>query len=194
VPADGGPSLPVWSSAAYQGVVRHAIVEWKRRGRAELDWEMTRAVMRTAEHAAPALSRVIGHLVAGQLMVVPIPSRFLSQVRRASAGPPELAQAVAQALTGTGLPAAVAPVLTRRLGAIDQAGLGLQQRAANREQATRVTTPPGPPGTPVLLVDDVLTTGATLLDAERSLAAHGCHTLGAIVLAATPAPGRTTPC
>jgi predicted amidophosphoribosyltransferase len=185
VPADGGPSLPVWSSAAYSGVVRAAIVDWKRRGRAELDREMLRAVARTAERAAPGLAEALDRLQASMLVVVPIPSRLLARIRRASAGPPALAVAVAEALVGWGLPARPRRVLARRTGRPDQSGLGLHQRAANREHATRVV---GRPGAPVLLVDDVLTTGATLLDAERALSRAGAATLGAIVLAVTPAP------
>jgi predicted amidophosphoribosyltransferase len=43
-----------------------------------------------------------------------------------------------------------------------------------------------------VLLDDVLTTGATLRDAAAALAAAGCSVEGAVVVARTP-PGRETP-
>jgi predicted amidophosphoribosyltransferase len=74
--------------------------------------------------------------------------------------------------------------LTARRQAADQAGLSAASRAANRVGwlAARGWVA----GEPVLLVDDILTTGATLLEASRALREAGAVVLGAAVLARTP--------
>jgi predicted amidophosphoribosyltransferase len=173
----------VWSSAWYAGAVRRAIVQWKRHGRAELDVEMTRAVGRVAEHIARDLALVLRVLGEDGLVVAPIPSRASTRAARGTLGTELLAGAVAGALAGAGIAARPLACLARRASATDQAGLSLRARAANREGATRLRVVPD---APVVLVDDVLTTGATLLDAERALARAGARTLGAVALAATP--------
>jgi predicted amidophosphoribosyltransferase len=208
-PADGGPPLPVWCSAWYTGTVRRAIVAWKRAGRGELEREMARAVARTAEVAA----RVLGE-VTDTVAVVPIPSRLARRWSRPVRGTEALALAAAEGLSGAGLGAEYADVLTRAPWAKEQAGLSSRQRQAGREDTTRLrrSATRGPDAwrrlwaeaptseslaqgsrlqLPSLLVDDVLTTGATLLDAERALARAGRQTLGAVVLAASPAETGT---
>ncbi|MDR2114518.1 MAG: hypothetical protein LBO75_04480 [Bifidobacteriaceae bacterium] len=179
VPADGGPVLPVWSSAWYAGQVRQAITAWKRGGRAELDSEMARAVARSAEKVARVLRPV-----TPQLTVVPVPSRWLRQLQRVGGGTGALAAAAAGALAGAGLKVELVEALTRVSSSGEQAGRGARQRLLGREGTTRVSRRPG---WPCLLVDDVLTTGATLLDAERALARVGVATVGAVVLAVSPA-------
>jgi predicted amidophosphoribosyltransferase len=44
-------------------------------------------------------------------------------------------------------------------------------------------------GRTVLLLDDVLTTGATLAACEQALAQAGAVVIGAVTIAATPSPG-----
>jgi predicted amidophosphoribosyltransferase len=71
---------------------------------------------------------------------------------------------------------------------MDQAGLSAEERAANlagafgarSRWAERLTDQP------VLLVDDVLTTGSTLAEAARALSLRGIQVLGCAVVAATP--------
>jgi hypothetical protein len=77
--------------------------------------------------------------------------------------------------------------------------VGLGARARGRNAAVRVHPRAwrrllrahaghGPPA--CLLLDDVVTTGATLAAAERALESVGADVLGALVLAATPPPGE----
>uniref|UniRef100_UPI0022A780B7 phosphoribosyltransferase family protein n=1 Tax=Puerhibacterium puerhi TaxID=2692623 RepID=UPI0022A780B7 len=106
-----------------------------------------------------------------------------------------LATAVAGAVGG--LPA---PVLRRPGGGRDQVGLGARARGGNAVVRVaprawqRLSPASAGQGTPAcLLLDDVVTTGATLAAAERALEAAGADVLGALVLAATPAPGERRP-
>ncbi|KQV05993.1 hypothetical protein ASC63_00355 [Leifsonia sp. Root112D2] len=66
----------------------------------------------------------------------------------------------------------------------DQAGLGLSARAENRRGSLRSNAHAA--GSDWLLIDDILTTGATLLEAERAIRACGGRVLGAAVIAHTP--------
>lgn len=70
----------------------------------------------------------------------------------------------------------------------DQAGLGRADRARNLAFSMRVRPRhrAALQGTPVLLVDDVVTTGATLVEAARTLERAGAGPLLAVTVAATP--------
>lgn len=82
----------------------------------------------------------------------------------------------------------MADVLRRAYGRAHQAGLGAAGRSANRRRSMRLVAGL-PPRSSCLLVDDVLTTGATLGECRRVLEAGGHRVLGALVLAATPSAG-----
>jgi predicted amidophosphoribosyltransferase len=74
------------------------------------------------------------------------------------------------------------PLLVQARRVDDQSGLSTAQRARNLAGALRAS---GVPDLPVVVVDDVMTTGATLVEAARALAAQGHRVAGAAVLAAT---------
>jgi len=85
----------------------------------------------------------------------------------------------------------VSPVLRLRRRVADQAGLNHRQRAANLGHAMQVR-----PrwqaivrGSTCLLTDDVLTTGATLLEASRALREGGADHVAAATVAATQRHG-----
>jgi predicted amidophosphoribosyltransferase len=66
----------------------------------------------------------------------------------------------------------------------DSAGLGIAERAANLAHAMVARSPAVRAG--AVVVDDIVTTGATLGEASRALAAAGWPVIGAAVVAATP--------
>jgi predicted amidophosphoribosyltransferase len=68
----------------------------------------------------------------------------------------------------------------------DQAGLSAAERAANLAGAVRVgRVPAGLSAYRIVLVDDVITTGATLAECARALRAVGITVSAAAVVAAT---------
>lgn len=76
------------------------------------------------------------------------------------------------------------PVLATVRATGDQRRLGRAQRATNVDGSMRATRVPGT--CDAVIVDDVITTGATIDEAARALAAAGYRVRGAVVLAATP--------
>jgi predicted amidophosphoribosyltransferase len=65
--------------------------------------------------------------------------------------------------------AAVAPSLILTPGTRDSTGLSATARKANLKGHVRTTNALPPPNTPVILLDDVVTTGATAAECTRVL-------------------------
>jgi len=102
-------------------------------------------------------------------VVVPVPMHWMRRVWRGTNGPEAIAARIAAEL---GVP--LRPeLLTRRRRTRPQASLSPHQRRANVRGAFRAASHRDLPGACVLLVDDIMTTGATLHEAAKTLARAG---------------------
>lgn len=181
---EGSATLPVWAVTELSGAAHAMVATWKDGGRRDLDRFFADAAQRAARAVAPAVSGL------GAMAVVPVPSRRASVRRRGADLPLLLGEAVARGLEASGIGAVVAPALTAGRG--EQRGASVRQRwrQAASVQVKRGWPQPLVPGCDTaLLVDDVLTTGATMAAAARALQVRFLTVSAGLCLASAPATG-----
>jgi len=152
------------------------------------------AVLRAKHPAGDGISRMLAELWVhkhhaalsewGIDLIVPVPMHWLRRAVRGTNAADELARAIA---CFTGLPRQSA--LRRVRATVMQNQLPVSQRGGNVAAAFRCRQPLG--GKTVLLVDDVVTTGATLEACGRALLAAGA---GGVFAAAAAKADRSSPC
>ncbi len=150
--------LVPWS---YANPVRGLVLDLKLRG-------LPAAALPLCEAMA---SDVWGRGLAGSVLTW-VPGRSTENRRRGYDHAEVLARGVARLL---GLP--VRPLLRRVGPALDQTGLGAEERRKNLERVFSSRSA----SEAVVLVDDVITTGATLTACARALRAAGAHSVEALV-------------
>ncbi len=159
--------MTIRASAEYTGPVRDAVVALKRGERAYLE----------------PLAGLLAPLVPEGAILVPVRTTRRRAAERGFDQACELACRVALRRFGR-----CADVL-RKHGA-PQRGQSRQHRLAAHGRFEVRAAGALPPA--VWLLDDVVTTGATLCDAAAALEAAGCRVLGAVTVARTARAGETS--
>jgi predicted amidophosphoribosyltransferase len=167
----------------------------------EYDGLLGRMVIAHKERAAFPLARPLGLALAAAAgpvldsvthsVLVPVPSR--PSVVRARGHDPMLrvSRVAARRLRRAGLVVEVARLLEQHVAVADQVGLTSAQRAANLSGSMRVRPAVrarlARRGVPlsVVLCDDVVTTGATAREAQRTLEDAGLRVRAVVTVAAT---------
>ncbi len=185
------------AAASYSGSVRSAVLAAKEHDRRELDRPL-----------GLLLAAAIGLLLASEpaaarsdpVWVIPVPASPAAIRARGRDHLADWTQWTVRALQAENIAARRVPALRRRPGGVDSVGLDAGQRVDNLDGAfvlRRIGRPP--PRARVVVVDDIVTTGATLAAASEGVTTGlqlARSMIGTAVVAATqrnhaPAPGKT---
>lgn len=206
---DGSALLPVVAAGAYRAELAQTVLSFKRHGQGQLAGVLSNGLARAIRAAAGEIPG---------LLLVPVPTSssayrkrgfspvhvLLGRMGRTPGAGAHAGFTTVHALRktvlrapATGEPASrTVPASGYRLpglpgGRGGQKGLGRGDRVQRVRGSMRVRRGPFAPkvsGQQCIIVDDVLTTGATLAEAARALRAAGALVSGAVVLAATRPP------
>lgn len=183
------PGLPTTVvTGRYEGHWPRLLAAYKEQGA----WGLAPAL---AVRLWPAVLHLLAHARApsGPLALVPMPSRPAAVRQRGLDTTRVLARQLARRARRDGhrLPARPVLRLVRRVA--DSTGLDAAGRRANLTGAIgvpdRVAERWRRDGHAVVLCDDLVTTGASLVEATRALRAVGVPVVGAVTLVATPRHG-----
>jgi len=197
-----GVGLTVFSAAPYEDAVAAAIPAFKDSGRRDLLRPLAiglataigEAITMIGDRSPPSRTRPV-------IWLVPVASSRQARRRRGMSPVLLLCRRAARMLRREAdLDVRLATGVLEHVRAVsDQAGLGHADRRRNLTRA--LTARPGPmldavrdawsSGHTVLLVDDVVTTGATLAECRRALGAAGVAVDAAVAVADTPLHGST---
>ena len=175
------------AGAAYDDLLERLVPAWKNDGHTGLTRPLAARLAVALDQAASG---------GGEVWLVPVPSRPETLVKRGFSPPLLLARTLLRRRVRRPLLAVGAVVAPG--GGGDQIGLGRRDRQRNLDNTLRAGDGEllgqlriaSRRGASILVVDDVVTTGATLAETARALSAAGGTVSGAAVVADTPAGRR----
>jgi predicted amidophosphoribosyltransferase len=165
--------VPVFALGRYAGARRQAILAVKEHGRGDL-------VMPLAGALATGVHRLLHWgMVETPLTIVPAPTRRFAARRR---GGDPVARIATVAVAGH---PDITVVQALRMRALARDSVGLGSAARERNIAGRVVLRGRRPrSTEVIIVDDIVTTGATARESARVLRAAGLRVAAVLAVAA----------
>lgn len=197
---NGGEPLPALAAGTYRDELAATLLAFKNAQRIGLAGVLGPALAGALQAAVPLAG------ADGPVLVVPVPSTAAAQARRGYAPvsvllrwvsrrgllPPRFQVAEVLRVTGAPVPGGV----WHRAGGHESGGQKSRGRRARARGASRVELrrsillgrSPVLRGQTCVVVDDVLTTGATAAAAWRALESAGARVAAVVVVAATPAP------
>jgi len=167
-----GLRIPVWAGALYEGGIRSSLIRFKDHGHRSLQPVLTQALATSIRAAMPDSLY--------SCAVIPIPSRA-SAVKRRGADPLSLLARSLPRYMPCDVHVKHVLVDDRRHGANKH--LGSTDRALAASGAFHVKESCHHPA---IVIDDIITTGATLAEACSTLLHAGIHVVGAACIAHTP--------
>jgi predicted amidophosphoribosyltransferase len=167
------PGVPVLSLGRYAGARREAIVAVKEHGRADLIAPLAIALRAGLERL------LTWGVVATPLTIVPAPTRRSAARRRGGDPVTRMALAAAAGLRDVD----VLQALRLRALVRDSVGLSSADRQRNIAGRVKISKQFEVLAHDVLVVDDIVTTGATASESVRVLRIAGAHVAGVLAIA-----------
>lgn len=168
----GEKSVPLYACADYASPTEEIIIQYKFRG-------ITTPAAYFAERLHDRFSEEIAALRCDTLLPIPL------HARRENRRGYNQAALFAGHLAGLMQLELDTDTLVRTKRRRLQSRLGYAQRARNIRGVFEVVSPP-PEGYQVILVDDVVTSGATVREAQETLRQSGCRVVAIISMAHAP--------
>ncbi|MDQ0768550.1 ComF family protein [Pseudarthrobacter defluvii] len=190
----GTVMLPVVAAGVYRDELAQGLLSFKRHGQYQLGKSLGRALASAVRAAAHG---------GNGFLLIPVPTSTSAYVSRGFSPVHLLLRQAAQQLPGFDVadvlrkaPASgrllpdwcAGPVSRKAVGGQKGLGRGARSQRVRGSMRVRPSTRAKVSGRPCIIIDDVLTTGATLAEAARALHLAGAQVRGAVVLAATRPP------
>ncbi len=172
-----GLRIPVVCALDYRGVARQVLFRYK-----------DHRIRQLADYLAPALSASIRFAAEhacvpiGSALLTPLPTRRASVRRRGFDATGHLLRRAAASSQAIGIRPLLTDVRTTR----GSKNLGMHERERSAIEAFRLRSEGRLPRSPVIVVDDIVTTGATAREAVTMLVLAGVHVAAVATVAGTP--------